>query len=138
MKRTYPGFKQCMKMMRSHEAETKEEGYYSLLPHASEHIPELLAAFQAEQNHGLRCWLFELLGAARSPDLLPFLADALRGEDWALWVRAFRALRMLDTKEARRLMFEARSLTFSTEEQTQLFRAEINAEIQRVGGRTLP
>lgn len=45
---------------------------------------------------------------------------------------------MLDTKEARRLMFEARSLTFSTEEQTQLFRAEINAEIQRVGGRTLP
>jgi len=127
-----------MKMMRSHEAETKEEGYHSLLPHASEHIPELLVAFQAEQNHGLRCWLFELLGAARSPDLLPLFANALKGEDWALSSQAFRSLRMLDTKEARRLMFEARSFTFSTEEQTQLFHAEINAEIQRVGGRTPP
>jgi hypothetical protein len=124
LKRTFPGFQQCMKMMRQHDPEIKEEGYHCLLPFAHEHVPELTAAFQAETKHGLRCWLFELLGEARSPDLLPLFAEALRGEDDSLWWRALYALKLLDTKDARRLIYDAQFYTFSTEEQTRLFRSE--------------
>jgi len=127
----YPDFAECMRMMRRHDPQTREDGYHALLPHARAHVPELLAAFQAEEDHGLRCWLFELLGEAREPDLLPLFADALRGDDPALWGRALRALQDLGTKEARHLLFEARSYTFPTEEQTHLFRAKVDRIIPR-------
>jgi hypothetical protein len=131
MKHTFPGFKQCLRMMRHHDAAIREDGYHYLLPYAHEYTAELTAAFHAETDQGLRGWLFELLGEASAPDLLPLFATALRGEDPALWERALRALKKLDTKEARHLIFEARSYTFPTQEQTGLFRTAYDRVIER-------
>jgi hypothetical protein len=118
-------------MMRQHDAAIQEDGYHYLLPHAREYIAELTAAFHAETDQGLRGWLFELLSEARSPELLPLFATALRGDDWTLWERALRALKKLDTREARRLIFDARSYDFPTEEQTCLFRDAYERAIVR-------
>jgi hypothetical protein len=50
----------------------------------------LIAEFTAESDdHGLPCWLLELIGEARSPLALPVLIDQLGGEDEALRDRAF-------------------------------------------------
>jgi hypothetical protein len=115
MKRGFPGFKKCMAMMRQHGPAAQDEGFHWLLPHASDHLQELMAEFDKEKDHGLRCWLLELIGSARSPRALNLLAQEVHSPDeslryWALW-----GLKQLDTKEARRLVWEAGSCTGGTD-----------------------
>ncbi len=99
-------FRDAMRLMRSHDPQLQEDGFRTLLPVASEHLDELLEEFQAERDdHGLRCWLLELIGAARSDKGLPVLADQLSSPDEALRGWAEHGLRLLDTKEARRILW---------------------------------
>jgi hypothetical protein len=96
-----------MRLMRRHDPQTQEDGFHTLLPLASEHVADLLTEFDNEHNdHGLRCWLLELIGHARSERALPVLAEQLRSPDEALSQRAVRGLQLLDTKEARRLLWQ--------------------------------
>lgn len=61
-------FREAMGLMRSHDPQRQEDGFHLLLPHAADHLDELIAQFEQEQDdHGLRCWLLELIGAAESP-----------------------------------------------------------------------
>ncbi|THV26498.1 HEAT repeat domain-containing protein [Glycomyces paridis] len=100
-------FRDAMRQMRSHSPQRQEDGFHALLPAASEHIDALIAEFRAERHdHGLRCWLLELIGAARSDKGLPVLADQLDSSDEALRGWAEHGLRLLDTKEARRILWE--------------------------------
>ena len=93
-------------MMRKHNPQTMEDGFYSLLPHAAEHIDELLAEFQTEKDHGLRCWLLELIGEARSEKAFDLLCEQLQSSDESLREWAIRGLRKLNTREARRALFD--------------------------------
>ena len=57
-----------MWLMRRHDPQVREDGFGILLPHAAKHVDELMAAFIEERDdHGLRCWLLELIGHAKSP-----------------------------------------------------------------------
>jgi len=103
----FPGFKACMKMMRSRDPQVQEDGFHSLLPHASEFVEQLIAEFYAEEKHGLRCWLLELLGESKSPQALPVLQENLYSSDESLKSWAIYGLKKLDTKEARRILWEA-------------------------------
>jgi hypothetical protein len=84
-----------------------EDGFHFLLPHAAEHVEALMAEFEAETDHGLRCWLLELIGAARSAKAFNLLREQLQSSDEALRRRAICGLEDLDTPEARRVLFEA-------------------------------
>ena len=122
----FPGFKKCMAMMRKHDPQTQEDGFHWLLAHAREHVHELIEEFNKEADHGLRCWLLELIGSAKSPDAVEFLAIQLRNNDqrfrfWSIW-----GLKNLDTNEARTLLWQARSITLSTPEETEAFRSHID------------
>ena len=64
---------------------------------------------QEQDDHGLRCWLLELIGAARSPDALPVLGAQLNSDDEALRDWAVTGLEKLDTPEARTLLWHARA-----------------------------
>ena len=108
MKAKFPGFKKCMAMMRKRNPQTQEDGFHWLLPHAAEYVTELIEEFGKEQDFGLRCWLLELIGAAKSPQAFDFLAGQLRSDDPQLRDRAVQALKDLDTKEARTLLWEFR------------------------------
>ena len=58
-------------------------------------------------DHGLRCWLLELIAAARSPAAVPVLAAQLESRDESRRGRAAAALERLGTREARTLLWRA-------------------------------
>jgi HEAT repeat protein len=101
-------FHHAMRLMRSRDPQTSEDGFHLLLPHAASHIEALITEFSRESDHGLRCWLLELIGEARSPRALPLLVEQLNGDDEALRSRAARGLEHLDTKPARHHLYQAR------------------------------
>jgi HEAT repeat protein len=101
-------FREAMRMMRRRNPQTAEDGFGMLQPVAHRYVAELMVEFAAEADHGLRCWLLELIGDARSPEALPLLAAQSRGADEALRRWAVRGLEQLDTKDARRLLWEIR------------------------------
>ena len=66
-----------------------------------------MAEFQTEKDHGLRCWLLELIGEARSEKAFDLLCEQLQSSDERLRDWAIRGLRKLNTREARRALFDA-------------------------------
>jgi hypothetical protein len=99
-----------MRLMRSRDPQAQESGFQLLLPHAGEHVDELVAAFDQERaDHGLRCWLLELIGEARSPGALRLLVEKLNSDDEPLREWAVRGLELLDTKPAREQLWRARA-----------------------------
>jgi hypothetical protein len=106
-KARFPGFAACLRMMRKRNPQTKEDGFHWLRPRAAEFVEALMAEFRGESDHGLRCWLLELIGEARDARALPLLVEQLHSPDeslrsWAAW-----GLQALDTPESRKALFEA-------------------------------
>jgi hypothetical protein len=99
-------FVRAMRLMRRHDPQLAEDGFERLRALAGAHVDELIGEFGRETDHGLRCWLLELIGEARSPRAFDLLVAQLRGEDEALSVWAQRGLRLLDTKVARRVLWQ--------------------------------
>lgn len=103
-------FQQAMQLMRRHDPQAKEDGFQLLLPHAADHIDELIAEFAQERHdHGLRCWLLELIGEARSSQALPVLTEQLHSGDESLRSWAAKGLEQLGTKQARQELWKARA-----------------------------
>lgn len=102
-------FQQAMRLMRRHDPQAREDGFHLLLPHAAEHLDALIAELSHERDRGLRCWLLELVGEARSPHAIPVLAEHLHGDDAELRSWAVRGLEQLNTKAARRELWKARA-----------------------------
>lgn len=102
-------FREAMRLMRSSDPQRQEDGFHWLQPHAADHLDELIDAFEQEQDdHGLRCWLLELIGDVRSPAALPLLGAQLNGQDDRLRAWAVTGLEKLDTSESRTLLWRAR------------------------------
>ena len=59
-------FSQAMRLMRKHDPQLQEDGFAMLQPIAGDVLPQLIEAFETESDRGLRCWLLELIGDARS------------------------------------------------------------------------
>ncbi|MCW2937495.1 MAG: hypothetical protein JWN00_480, partial [Actinomycetia bacterium] len=77
-------FAWALESMRSGDPQSRENGFDFLREHADTYVDELIAEFQKEQeDHGLRCWLLELVAEARSSAALPLLASQLEGDDEA-------------------------------------------------------
>jgi hypothetical protein len=105
-----PGFAQAMRQMRSHDPQRREDGFRHLLLHAAEHLDQLIEQFELERDdHGLRCWLLELIGAACSPAALPVLTAQLASDDESLRHWAAVGLEKLGTQQARTLLWRART-----------------------------
>jgi len=67
-----------MRLMRASDRQRMEDGFHLLLPHVAEHVEELIDEFRSERDDaGLRRWLLELIGEARSPEALPLLSTDL-------------------------------------------------------------
>lgn len=93
-------------MMRKRDGWTAEQGFHELLPRAKDYVAELMAAFATEAHHGVRCWLLELIGAARSEQAFDLLCEQSRSEDEAFRTWAVRGLQLLDTHAARKFLFD--------------------------------
>jgi len=109
-KRQFPGFAKCLQMMRKRDPQTQEDGFHWLRPRANEFVEELIAEFRAEKKErGLRCWLLELIGEARDARSFLLLVEQLESPDESIRHRAAEGLRLLDTSEARQILFEKTS-----------------------------
>jgi len=80
-----------------------------LRPHAGEHLDELIDTFTHEPDHGLRCWLLELIGDARSAKAVALPKAQLDNPDERVRYWAVVGLTQLDTPEARKILWDARS-----------------------------
>ena len=116
-----------MEMMRDRNPGISEDGFHWLQAEASGHVQELIEAFQTEEEFGLRCWLVELIDATKSEAAFEFLAAQLRDDEWQIRYRAMQGLKHLDRKEARTLLWDARSWEFESPEVTQQFRRQLDA-----------
>src|SRR5687767_10911182 len=48
----FPGYKKCLALMRKHNPQLREDGFHALLPHAADHLAELIREFHTEADHG--------------------------------------------------------------------------------------
>ncbi|MFI7649239.1 HEAT repeat domain-containing protein [Micromonospora sp. NPDC049460] len=96
----------AMHLMRSRDPQAAEDGFALVRDMAGQHVDELIDAFGRETDHGVRCWLLELIGDARSPRAFDVLATELLSDDESFSFWAERGLRLLDTREARRLLWQ--------------------------------
>jgi hypothetical protein len=91
--------------MRKHDPQLQEDGFGLVREAAGERLDDLIAAYSAEDDLGIKCWLLEL-GDVRSPAALPVLSNALTGQDESLRDWARRGLELLDTKGARKILWQ--------------------------------
>ncbi|MGW6282071.1 hypothetical protein [Kribbella sp. NPDC055071] len=97
-------FERGMAMMRKHDPQTQEDGFALVKQVAAEHVADLISAYAHEEDHGLRRWLLELIGDARSPKALAVLTEALASDDELIHDCAQLGLQKLNTKESRTLL----------------------------------
>jgi hypothetical protein len=103
----FPGLKKCLAMMRNgHDPQMAEDGFHWLRPRAAEYVDELIQELPDESDHGMRCWLLELVGEARAESALPTLLEQARGNDESLRNWAMRGLKNLNSKAARTAIWE--------------------------------
>lgn len=102
-------FAQALESMRSRDTQVSTRGFDFLREHADAYVDELIEEFGRERDDELRCWLLELISEARSPSALRVLAGQLESDDESLRFWAVRGLEMLDTREARHELYQARS-----------------------------
>ena len=106
-RRAGPTFEAALAMMRSRDPQKAEDGFHTIQKCAHECVDELLATLATEEaagDSGLVGWLLELLGDARDAKALPVFGRYLDDDERRYW--AVRGLQKLDTKEARRLLWE--------------------------------
>lgn len=95
-----------MRLMRKRDPQLQEDGFHILLPHAHEYTQQLMDECAQETDLGLRCWLLELLAETRNADALPFFLTYLHSDETGLKDMAIHGLKQLNTKEARRALWE--------------------------------
>jgi HEAT repeats len=103
-------FRDAMRLMRSSDRQRMEDGFHLLLPHAAEHVDELVGEFRRERDDvGLRRWLLELIGEGRSAEALTLLVEQLGSDDESLRAWAVTGLEKLGTRQARQELWRARA-----------------------------
>src|SRR5438105_205431 len=105
-KKQFPGFQECMRLMRKHDPQLQEDGFHLLLPHAHEYVQQLMDEFSQEADPGLRCWLLELIAEAKDPSAFSLFLKYLQSDESSLKAMAIRGLKRLNTREARRALWE--------------------------------
>jgi hypothetical protein len=99
-------FNRSLAMMRSRDPQAMEDGFALLRNTARQHVQELLDAYGQEADYRTRFLLLELIGETRSAQAFEVLAAELLNDDEMFSSRAERGLRLLDTREARRLLWQ--------------------------------
>jgi hypothetical protein len=126
----HKGYSYWIKVLRSeiklpreeiHAGGAWESAYFALQKYANTHIEDLISEFRSATNPGVRQYLLELIGEARSPKSLPILTEVLQSDEEPLWSWAIYGLRDLKSHEARKVLWEAKSYVKQTEELTRLF-----------------
>lgn len=80
---------------------------YELADNAVECLPELIAAYRDAANDDVRLYVMRALEIAKPPEAVAFMVEVLRSGDAACAAYAERALKEIDTREARTALWDA-------------------------------
>ncbi len=97
-------FQSAMTLMRGRTANQQEQGFNMVLAHAPKFAAELVEEFRAETDHGLKCWLLELLTHARAEVAFPLFHEMLDASNLIYRDWAVTGLRKLNSKPAKKLL----------------------------------
>ncbi len=120
---SFPGVQACVDLLH----QSNVQGAYldalvaDLEAHAVEHSDELIAAFQTKADMRVQSLLLAALAQARTHDAFRIFVEHLTGPDENLRTWAAYGLYRLDTKEARRALWQAQSHHFPDSEETTRF-----------------
>ena len=105
----FPGVAECVDLLRRRNVRGSLVDIVcgELQNNASSHGAELLAAFESESDLRVRGILLGIIGEAKLSESLPILVENLRAADESLQVCAERGLRLLNTPESRKALWEA-------------------------------
>ena len=101
-------FEKAMERMRDTDVRVWADAFDFLREHADAYVDELIAEFAVETDPDVRCRLLELIAEARSEKALVVFGEQLESRDDDLRFWAVRGLEMLDTRQAHRLLEQAR------------------------------
>ena len=105
----FPGIAECVRLIRARKARGAwaEIIAYELAENASSCLPELIDAFRNDSKRDVRLYVMMALETARLPEAVPFLEEVLRAGDEVFASYAERALRGINTAEARAALWNA-------------------------------
>ena len=93
-------FDEAMKLIRSRDAMSFENGYWWLMPQAPHYVEQLVQAMQTEEEPGMRARFVELLGDTHDSTVIPVLQSELRHPSREVREWAVLALEELGIPEA--------------------------------------
>ena len=98
-----PEFNECIKMLRSTDPMTYEDGYQWLQGYLDKYIDELIQLMLNEENPDMRARFVELAGNSKNPKVIPFLAAELENPQREVRSWAYSSLCYFENNEAEKL-----------------------------------
>jgi|GEM_PF-3994899 len=108
-------FAVCMEFMCHPDPEKKQHGFHALRQNVATFLPLILHALERETNHGIQCWLLELVVIGKEPSTIPLLASYLYHKDDSLRYWAKTGLKDFGTRQALRIIRDAEASGFESE-----------------------
>lgn len=105
----FPGVAKCVELLNSPKVNDSwlETVCGVLEEHAPDYGSELIEAARATTGTRAHCILLSILAEMKLPESISLFVDLLQSEDERARFWAMQGLRTLDTKEARRALWEA-------------------------------
>ena len=116
MARNTVGFEAAMRMMRSRDGATQEDGFHALLPVADQYLAELANELRTEPDPGLCAWLCELLASTRSDGAVAPLTDCLSDARERVADAAAFQLESMNTRASRTALWAHRNASDTTDD----------------------
>ena len=109
-----------------------ENASFGLSELGHEALPELMAEFRAATDTDLRAFLLNVIWHQRQLSVIPFLGEALREGEKAVWRQAMDGLVALACPEALKVLCSAKTRVFPRKHDTEEFRAWLEEAIEQV------
>ena len=105
----FPGVAKCVELLgrRNVQGELVDIICGELQDNAKAHADELIAAFRAATNERLRRILLGIICEAKLEQALPLFVEQLQSDDESLRYWSGHGLRLLNTPDSRRALWEA-------------------------------
>ena len=105
----FSGVAECVRLIREHKARgvITDIIVFELAEHAASCLPDLIEAFRDNESGDVRMFVLMALEIARVPESVEFFGEVLRDGNPEYEPYALRALKSIDTREARTLLWEA-------------------------------
>src|SRR5262245_6016074 len=105
----FPGVAECVRLINEHKARgvITDIIVFELAEHAASCLPDLIQAFRDNPSGDVRMFVLMALEIARVPESVEFFGEVLRDGDPRYQPYALRALKDIDTRESRTLLWQA-------------------------------